>query len=147
MTQSLDRTGIQALIPHREPILLLDEVTDWESDKWLEAKHHFGADNPHFTGHFPGNPLLPGVLIIEAMAQSAAVLVSLSKGLNSTNAYYLFTGIDEAQFKAQLLPGETLTMHVEKMREKLSIFRFQGKAYVNGNLAASAVFSAKLVRK
>lgn len=148
---TLSRPEIEKLIPHRKPILLLDEVTGWQSDTWLEARHFITADNPHFNGHFPGNPLLPGVLIIEAMAQAAAVLISLTRGLDSTRALYLFTGIDEARFKTQLLPDNMLTLHVEKQREKLDIFRFSGSAYVGEGegrqLAATATFSAKLVRK
>ncbi len=148
---TLSRTEIEKLIPHRKPILLLDEVTDWQSDTWLEARHFVAADNPHFNGHFPGNPLLPGVLIVEAMAQAAAVLISLTRNLNSDKALYLFTGIEEARFKNQLLPDNMLTLRVEKQREKLDIFRFSGTAYVGEGetrqLAASATFSAKLVRK
>jgi len=148
---TLPRAEIEKLIPHRKPILLLDEVTDWQADTWLEARHFVAADNPHFNGHFPGNPLLPGVLIVEAMAQAAAVLISLTRGLNSDSALYLFTGIEEARFKTQLLPDNMLTLHVEKQREKMDIFRFSGTAYVgegeSRQLAASATFSAKLVRK
>jgi 3-hydroxyacyl-[acyl-carrier-protein] dehydratase len=147
MTKTLSRPEIEKLIPHRKPILMVDEVTDWESNSWIEAKHFFSVENPHFNGHFPGNPLLPGVLIVEAMAQTAAVLVSLSKDLNSDQALYLFTGIEDVRFKAQLTPGNTLTMRVEKGREKMNIFKFSGTAYVNGELAATASFSAKLVLK
>lgn len=151
MSQTLGRAEIEKLIPHRAPILLLDEVTDWQADTWLEARHFVAADNPHFHGHFPGNPLLPGVLIIEAMAQAAAVLISLTRNLNSDKALYLFTGIEEARFKTQLLPNNMLTLRVEKQREKLDIFRFTGKAYVGEGetrqLAASATFSAKLMHK
>lgn len=147
MTKTLSRAKIEELIPHRTPILLLDEVTDWETDAWVEARHFFSENNPHFNGHFPGNPLLPGVLIVEAMAQAAAVLVSLTRGINSTNAYYLFTGIENVRFKAQLTPGNTLTMRVEKTRDKMSIYQFTGTAHVNGELAATASFSAKLVLK
>lgn len=148
---TLSRPEIEKLIPHRKPILLLDEVTDWQADTWLEARHFVAADNPHFNGHFPGNPLLPGVLIVEAMAQAAAVLISLTRGLDSASALYLFTGIEEARFKTQLLPDNMLTLRVEKQREKMDIFRFGGTAYVgegeSRQLAASATFSAKLVRK
>jgi 3-hydroxyacyl-[acyl-carrier-protein] dehydratase len=151
MMKTFSREQIETLIPHRKPILLLDEVTDWESDSWLEARHYFAEDNPHFDGHFPGNPLLPGVLIIESMAQAAAVLISLTRGLDFSSALYLFTGIEEARFKAQLLPNSTLTLRVEKQREKMDIFRFTGSAYVgegeSRQLAASATFTAKLVRK
>lgn len=147
MAKTLNRAGIEDLIPHRKPILLLDEVTDWESDKLLEANHFFSADNPHFNGHFPGNPLLPGVLIVEAMAQSAAVLISLTKGLNSKQALYLFTGIENVRFKAQLTPGNTLSMRVEKVREKMNIFQFTGTAFVNAERACTASFSAKLILK
>lgn len=147
MSQTLTKADIETLIPHRAPILLVDELTGWEADTWLESLRHMPENEPHFAGHFPGNPILPGVLIIEAMAQSAAILTSLSRGVTAENAYYLFMGIEKCRFKAPVLPGQTLTMRVEKLRDKMDIYEFEGKATVDGKLAASATFTAKLMRK
>ncbi|PZP39817.1 MAG: 3-hydroxyacyl-[acyl-carrier-protein] dehydratase FabZ [Pseudomonas fluorescens] len=147
MSQTLTRSQIEDLIPHRNPILLLDEVTGWEADTWLESKHLFAENNPHFEGHFPGNPMLPGVLMVEAMAQSAAVLTSLTRGLTSQTAYYVFTGIENVQFRTSLLPGQTLDMRVEKVRDKMNLYQFTGTAHVEGKLAAKATFTAKLILK
>ena len=147
MNQTLDRADIEKLIPHRVPILLVDDVTGWEADSWLESTRHFPETEPHFRGHFPANPILPGVLIVEAMAQSAAILTSLTRNVTAENAYYLFMGINACRFKAPVVPGDTLHMRVEKRRDKLDIYEFEGKAMVNGKLAASATFSAKLMLK
>lgn len=147
MSQHLTRAQIEALIPHRAPILLLDEVTGWEKDEWLEATLHLTAQNPHFQGHFPGNPIFPGVLLVEAMAQAAAVLTSLSKNVNATNASYLFAGLEETKFGTPLTPGTTVTFRVEKQREKLNIFRYAATAHASGKRAVEAIITAKLIVK
>lgn len=147
MSQTLTRSQIEELIPHREPILLVDEVTGWEADTWLESTKIFEEGSPHFEGHFPGNPILPGVLMVEAMAQSAAVLTSLTKNVNSETTYYLFMGIESVRFKTPLTPGQTLHMRVEKIRDKMDIYEYTGKAHVNGKIAVTATFTAKLMKK
>ena len=147
MAQTLDKAGIEKLIPHRPPILLVDEVTGWEADKWLESLRHMPENEPHFAGHFPANPILPGVLIVEALAQSAAILTSLSRGVTADDAYYLFMGIEKCRFKNPVLPKQTLTMRVEKIRDKMDIYEYEGTATVDGKLAVSATFTAKLMRK
>lgn len=143
----LGKAEIEKLIPHRAPILLVDEVTNWEADAWLESTRHFAESDTHFNGHFPGDPILPGVLMVEAMAQSAAILTSLSRGVTSEDVYYVFMGIEKTRFKTMVRPNQTLEMRVERLRDKLDIYEFEGKAMVNGKLAASAVFTAKLMRK
>lgn len=143
--KSLSKAQIQELIPHRAPILLLDEVTAWQPNTWVEATRHFSAADPLFEGHFPGNPVLPGMLTIEAIAQSAAVLVSLSRGYNAKTATYMFGGVSEAKFTAPIRPGDTVTLRAEQQGEKLSLFRFKGTAHVGGKLAAQCMFTAKLI--
>jgi 3-hydroxyacyl-[acyl-carrier-protein] dehydratase len=137
--------AIQALIPHRPPILLVDEILAWRADEWIETQRTFPADDPFFNGHFPGNPLLPGVYSVEAIAQSAALLTSLSKGLNAETATYLFVGLDSVRFKNPVLPGQTVTYRCEKEFEKMGIFRYKGRAHVNGATVAEATFTAKLI--
>jgi len=147
LTKTLTKADIKKLIPHREPILLVDKVTGWQTDAWLTSTKRFAKNSEYFKGHFPGDLVLPGVLMIEAMAQSAAILSSLSRGVTSKEVYYLFTSIESARFKTPLYPGQTLDMRVEKQREKLDIFQYTATATVGGSLAAQAVFTAKLVRK
>jgi 3-hydroxyacyl-[acyl-carrier-protein] dehydratase len=144
---SLTRRQIESLIPHRAPILLLDAVTDWEADKWLEATLKLSPDSPHFHGHFPGNPIFPGVLLVEAMAQAAAVLISLTRGIKARQAVYLFTGIDETKFGTPLLPGAKVMLRVEKQREKLNVFRFHSTAISGDKIAAQSTITAKLIVK
>lgn len=143
--KTLTRPEIEKLIPHRDPILLLDNVTAWEKDKWIEATYHAAEGSPHFTGHFPGNPILPGVLIIEAIAQSAAVLTSLSLDVTSEKVLYLFTGIKDVRLLAPVRPGDTLKFRAEKIRDKLGLYLFSGTAHVNDDLAVQATFTAKIV--
>lgn len=146
MSHRLTRTEIEQLIPHRAPILLLDEITAWESDTSIEATRHFTPQDPLFNGHFPGNPLLPGVLMVEAMAQAAATLISLTHNLTAQNALYIFAGIESARFAAMVKPGDTLILRAEKLRDRLNIYRFAATAHVGDELAAEATFTAKLVR-
>ncbi len=147
MKQTLTKTEIKKLIPHREPILLVDEVTAWEAHKWIKAKRFFPENDIYFEGHFPGDPYLPGMLTVEAIAQAAAILTSISEQIDVTNGYYVFTGITNVKLAAPVRPGDTLMIEAEKIRDKLGIYVFAGKATVNGKLAAQASFSAKLIHK
>jgi len=143
--KTLAKSQIQDLIPHRAPILLLDEIVDWQPNAWIEAIRHFPENDPLFEGHFPGNPVLPGMLTIEAVAQAAAVLVSLSRGHTAQTATYMFGGVNEAKFTAPIRPGDTLTLRAEQQGEKLSLFRFRGTASVGDKQAAHCTFTAKLI--
>lgn len=147
MKQKLARKEIEGLIPHRAPMLLVDRVLGWEKDGWLEAEVLFGADSMFFGGHFPGMPLLPGVVMVEALAQAAACLTSLSKGAGAAEVVYLFSAIEEVRFKAPLRPGETLQMRVEKTFEKLGMLGFKTEGRINGVVAVMATFTAKMQRK
>ncbi len=147
MPQTLNRAQIEALIPHRAPILLLDEVTGWEVNKWIEAKRLFAETDPLFEGHFPGDPYLPGMLTVEAIAQAAATLTSISENVDTTSAYYVFTGIEDVRLSHPVRPGDTLVLRAEKVRDRMGIYMFTGTAHVNDKLAAKASFTAKLIRK
>lgn len=147
MAQPLALEKVKELIPHREPMLLITEVTDWEPNKWLEARCHLPENSPLFAGHFPGNPVLPGMLNYEAIAQAAALLVSLSRGLNAENATYLFGGLENGKFFSLVKPGETLRVRAEYVRDRLNVFRFHGKSWVAEKPVAEATFTAKLIVK
>ena len=138
----LTRDQIYAHLPHRPPILLIDAVTAWEPEKTMTATRHFTADDPLFAGHFPGNPILPGMLTLEAIAQVAALLISAGRNLSAETALYLFTGLGNARFKQVVRPGNTLTLRVDKENEKLNIFKFYGVASLeDGTMAAETTFS------
>ena len=146
-TQTLNRAAIEGLIPHRAPFLLLDEIVRWEAERELEAVRTFEVGDPIFQGHFPGNPLVPGVLMVEALAQAAASLVSLSRGLTNDTATYLFSGIDEVRFKRVVRPDEQLRLMVRQEGLRLNLYKFSGEVWVQAELAVKAAFTAKLIEK
>ncbi|MEJ8544144.1 3-hydroxyacyl-ACP dehydratase FabZ [Brevibacillus borstelensis] len=130
----LDVTDIQSIIPHRYPFLLVDKVTELESGKRAVGMKNVTVNEPFFQGHFPGYPVMPGVLIVEALAQVGAVAV-LSMEENRGKIAF-FAGIDEFRFKDQVKPGDTLTLEVELTRVRGSIGKGHGMAKVNGKVVA-----------
>jgi 3-hydroxyacyl-[acyl-carrier-protein] dehydratase len=130
----LDVTDIQSIIPHRYPFLLVDKVTELESGKRAVGLKNVTVNEPFFQGHFPGYPVMPGVLIVEALAQVGAVAV-LSMEENRGKIAF-FAGIDEFRFKDQVKPGDTLTLEVELTRVRGSIGKGHGTAKVNGKVVA-----------
>lgn len=134
----IEVTEIMKMLPHRYPFLLVDRVTDYEEGKWLRAVKNISVNEPCFTGHFPNNPIFPGVLILEAMAQATGVLAVASQGKMDENELYYFAAIDNARFKRPVVPGDQLVLEVEFLTEKRGITKFTGKAYVDGKLACEA---------
>jgi 3-hydroxyacyl-[acyl-carrier-protein] dehydratase len=130
---------IKEYLPHRYPFLMLDRIVEWEQDKRLVALKNVTANEPYFPGHFPDHPVMPGVLIVEAMAQAAAMLGLLSSGQKSDgrNVYY-FVGIDDARFKRPVRPGDQLVLEVELLRLARGIGKFTAVARVDGAIAAEA---------
>lgn len=136
MSQLLDINEIMRLLPHRYPFLLIDRVLEVEEGKRIVAIKNVTANEPHFTGHFPHYPVMPGVMIIEAMAQAAAVLSFVSLGVKADkDSLFYFAGIDSARFKKPVVPGDQLRMEVEFLREKAGIGKFKARATVDGQLA------------
>ncbi len=136
---SLDINQIKQYLPHRYPLLLVDRVLDWESGKRLTALKNVTINEEFFNGHFPHNPVMPGVLMIEALAQSAALLAFLSMGQKpDENAVVYFVGIDGARFKRPVEPGDQLRMEVEILRQSRGIWKFQARAMVEDQLAVEA---------
>ncbi|MBI3284617.1 MAG: 3-hydroxyacyl-ACP dehydratase FabZ [Burkholderiales bacterium] len=133
---SLDINQIKEYLPHRYPMLLVDRVLDWESGKRITAIKNVTANEEFFNGHFPNKPVMPGVLMVEAMAQTAAILSFLTMGVKpdeKTIVYFL--GIDGARFKRPVEPGDQLKMEVEITKVARGIWKYQAKATVDGQLA------------
>ena len=147
-TAPFGQTEIQSLIPHRAPMLLLDEVTTFATTaagpgSTLTAQRKIAAEDPVLAGHFPGFPVYPGVLSVEAMAQSAAVLTSLWSHKKSEEALFLFMGLENVRFRAPVLPNQTLTLQVTMAKTKRQIYWFTGTASVDETLCVEASFMAK----
>ena len=142
--RSLDISGVKKAIPHRYPFLLIDRIEVIEEDKRCIGIKMVTANEHFFEGHFPGQPVMPGVLIIESMAQTACAML-LSKG-GFENKIAFFMGIDEAKFRAPVLPGSVLTHHIEILRLGRA-GKFKGEAFVNGKMVAEATMTFALVDK
>ena len=135
----LDIHKILATLPHRYPILLVDRVLELEKGKRIKALKNVSVNEPYFMGHFPHRPVMPGVLMLEAMAQAAALLVfDMLDVVPDDKTVYYFAGIDNARFKRPVEPGDQLILEVELDRMKAGIFKFKGRALVDGQLAAQA---------
>jgi 3-hydroxyacyl-[acyl-carrier-protein] dehydratase len=141
-----DIQKIMACIPHRYPFLLVDKVVDINGDESGVGIKNVTINEPQFTGHFPGRPVFPGVLMIEAMAQTAGVLVVSSRGIDDLAVTsVLFTTIDKAKFRKPVVPGDTLRFHLSKIARKRNIWFYRGEARVDGVLVAEADLSAMVV--
>ena len=137
MTMQIDE--ILKYLPHRYPFLLIDRVLAFESGVSIVALKNVTINEPFFVGHFPYHPVMPGVLIIEALAQAAAILTFRTKNeLPDDKSVYYFVGIDRARFKRPVLPGDQLELHVSIVREVRGLWKFKGEARVGTNLAAEA---------
>jgi 3-hydroxyacyl-[acyl-carrier-protein] dehydratase len=130
--------GIMKRLPQRFPFLMLDRVVACEPGKTLTAIKNVSINEPFFQGHFPGLPLMPGVLILEALAQATGVLAFCTLESMPVNKKFLFVGIDKARFKRQVVPGDQLILKVEYIRHKRGIWVFNAEASVGGEIAASA---------
>jgi 3-hydroxyacyl-[acyl-carrier-protein] dehydratase len=140
LTADLDL--IQRIIPHRYPFLLIDKVKDVEINKGCVGIKMITYNEPQFQGHFPGMPIFPGVMIIEALAQTAGVLVGLSMDLVDKGAKVFFMGVDGVKFRRKVVPGDVLELHVTALRGGGKVWRFEGRAMVDGELATEATFTA-----
>jgi 3-hydroxyacyl-[acyl-carrier-protein] dehydratase len=143
--EEIDIGRIKELIPHRYPFLMIDRVRALEFDKRAIGIKNVSVNEPHFDGHFPNRPVMPGVLIIEAMAQTAAVLVVATLGKDAEGKLVYFMTIDSARFRKPVVPGDQLEVIVKKLRNRGPVWKFSGKAYVEGSLVAEAIFSAMIV--
>ena len=146
MNLPLDINAIMKLLPHRYPFLLVDRIVELEEGKRVVGIKNVTLNEPFFPGHFPGHPVMPGVLILEAMAQTGGVLL-LSTSPDAQGKLIYFMAIDGAKFRKPVLPGDQLKMEltVLKMREKVA--KMSGKAFVDGQLAAEGEFTCMVVDK
>lgn len=140
-----DIARILKLLPHRYPFLLVDRIFDMDRDESAVGIKSVTINEPFFQGHFPGFPVMPGVLIIEGLAQTAGALCSHSRGESRTPQLVYFMGIDRAKFRKPVVPGDQLHFHVRKIRSRGRAWRFFGEAKVNGQVVAEAEISAMIV--
>jgi 3-hydroxyacyl-[acyl-carrier-protein] dehydratase len=144
MAGSLDIRAILAALPHRYPMLLVDRVEEIVPDQSIRAIKAVTINEPFFQGHFPGRPIMPGVLIIEALAQAAGVLAIESLGLAGSGKLVYFMAIDGAKFRTPVEPGCLLTLEAEFIQKRASVCKFAGRALLDGKLAAEANFTAMI---
>ncbi len=135
---------IMEMIPHRYPFLLVDKVINLVPDATATGIKNVTMNEPFFQGHFPDHPIMPGVLIVEAMAQTSAILVIETTGRKAGGVVYFMT-IEQARFRQPVVPGDRLELHVEKQRSRGNVWKFRGEAKVDQKLVAEANYSAMIV--
>ena len=141
----VDYAGVMQVLPHRYPMLLVDRVIDIVAHEGAVGLKNVTMNEPYFPGHFPQDPIMPGVMLIEALGQSAAVCMIKSIAADPAGMSVYFMAIDEARFRRPVRPGDQLRLEVQLERAKLGIWRFGGRAVVDGNLAAEAKLTARLI--
>ena len=141
----VDVQRIMEMIPHRHPFLMIDKVIDMVANERATGIKNLSINENYFQGHFPARPVMPGVLIIEAMAQTAAVLVVHTLGPESEGKLVYFMSVDNARFRRPVFPGDRLDVHVSKQRHRGNVWKFEGRAKVGDNLMAEAVFAAMIL--
>jgi 3-hydroxyacyl-[acyl-carrier-protein] dehydratase len=142
---TLDIQRIMQMIPHRYPMLLLDKVVDIVGGESCTGIKNVTINEPFFQGHFPSRPVMPGVMIVEAMAQTSAVLVMHSLGQQNEGRLVYFMSIDEARFRRPIGPGDRIEIKVVRLQQRRNVWKFRGEAWVDGVLCAEAVYTAMII--
>ena len=135
---------IMRILPHRYPFLLVDRVLEVDQDKRIVALKNVSINEPFFNGHFPGAPVMPGVLTIESMAQAGAILGLLERKADLSKSLVYFMGIDEAKFRRPIVPGDQMRIVVEVLRRKAIVWKMKGEVYVGTELAAEAILLSSI---
>jgi 3-hydroxyacyl-[acyl-carrier-protein] dehydratase len=141
----VDYAGVMRMLPHRYPMLLVDRVVELVAQERAVGVKNVTFNEPFFPGHFPADPIMPGVLLIEALGQTAAVLMIASLGADTSDKSVYFMSIDGARFRRPVRPGDEVRLAVQLLKARLGVWRFAGQALVGGQVASEAEFSAKLV--
>ena len=136
----LDIQDIKAALPHRYPFLLLDRVLEYTENESIVGLKNVTVNEPFFQGHFPTEPVMPGVLIIEALAQASGILMMKSNNINLHKQRFYLAGIDSARFKRKVIPGDALILTVTVKKARTNLWKFKGVATVNGEMACEAEF-------
>ena len=144
---SIEMAEILRRIPHRYPFLLVDRAEDYVAHKSIVGIKCVTVNEPYFVGHFPGNPVMPGVLIVEALAQTGAVLMSKSLNADVEGKTIMFMSMDNVRFRSPVRPGHVLRMSVDVLRARDVVFKFRGHAKVGDKVAAEAEFAAMVVEQ
>ena len=144
--QSADIQKLLSILPHRYPFLLIDKIIDIDGDNSATGIKNVTINEPHFTGHFPGNPIMPGVLIIEAMAQTAGAISIMANGFDTPSIVYFMT-IDNAKFRKPVVPGDRLEIRVTKIKRRGNLSKYACVASVEGAKVAEAEVSAMIVNE
>lgn len=142
--QHYDITDILKLLPHRYPFLLVDRILEVEKGARIVALKNVTMNEQFFQGHFPVEPVMPGVLILEGMAQAAGLLAYISEPEQVGESLLYFAGLDKVRFRRKVVPGDQLTLHVSFIKKKSKIYKMEGKAFVGDKLAAEAILMASL---
>ena len=145
--ESMDYAEVLKRIPHRYPFILVDRGEDYIAMRSMVGIKNVTFNEPFFNGHFPGNPVMPGVLLVEAIAQTGGLLMSKSLEIDIENKAILFASIDAVRFRSPVRPGDTVRMPVEVVRHRGELFKFRGEAYVGDKIVCEAEFAAMLVDK
>ena len=140
-----DILQVMRMIPHRYPMLLVDKVVDMRKDESATGIKNVTINEPYFQGHVPSQPVMPGVMIIESMAQTAAVLVVYSLGQSAEGKLVYFMSIDDARFRRPVVPGDRMHIHVTRERRRANVWKFLGKVMVDDQLVAEASFAAMIM--
>jgi 3-hydroxyacyl-[acyl-carrier-protein] dehydratase len=138
---SFDIQRLYQLLPHRFPFLMIDKVVEVDGDDSAIGIKNVSAGEPHFAGHFPGHPVMPGVLLIEGIAQTAGAICVAARARPRPSLVY-FMSVDEAKFRKPVIPGDTVEYHVKKLRNRGNVWRFSGEARVGGAVVAEAIVTA-----
>ena len=143
----LGYADIEKLLPHRAPFLLIDKIRDIKLGQSAVGIKAVSGNEPYFVGHFPGNPVMPGVLIVEAMAQTAGALAALTLGAEAEDKLVFLASVNNTKFKTPVRPGDLLEVHVEKIAGRGLLWKFSGAGMVDGKVVNQAEFSAMIVDK